>query len=380
MKILLAPDSFKDSLPALAVCEALRAGILAASPNAEVLLFPLADGGEGTVDILHWHLGGEMVTVKVHDPLFRPVEARFLFHPKIGGSRLAFVEMAQASGLELVAETERNPLKTSSFGTGELMREAMRWGAEKLYLTIGGSATNDAGMGMAVALGWQFLDEKGVALAPIGENLSRVAKLVAPIDGWPASQYPVQVQVLCDVDNPLFGPKGAAQVFAPQKGADSASVQILDEGLNHFSQVVCQTIGQDLAQHKGAGAAGGLGFGAMAFLGATMRPGASTILQLTGFEAVAQKMELVITGEGRLDGQTANGKLVGSLAAVASKLGVPVVAICGSVEASAAEVETMGLTSAVQLREMGEPLIESISRTAVRLQQAAYNVLKTMQL
>jgi glycerate kinase len=380
MRILLAPDSFKDSLSALAVCEAIKAGILAASPNEEVRLFPLADGGEGTVDILHWHLGGEKIGMQVHDPLFRPVGARFFLYPKASGKKIAFVEMAQASGLQLLTAEERNPLKTSTFGTGELVLEAIRRGATELYLTIGGSATNDAGMGMAAAMGWQFLDENGVELRPIGENLGLVAKVQAPSTNLAPSVSLPNIQVLCDVDNPLFGPNGAAHVFAPQKGAGKATVQRLDEGLRQFSKAATQALGHDFAQQKGAGAAGGLGFGAMAFLGAKMAPGADTVMQLTGFEAVAQQMDLIITGEGKLDAQTGSGKLVSSLAKTARKLGVPVGAICGSVEASEAELQAMGLSFAVQLKKTGEPLSKSIAKTAERLHEAAHNVLKTMQL
>lgn len=354
----------------------MSAGILAASPNEEVRLFPLADGGEGTVDILHWHLGGEKIAIQAHDPLFRPVGARFFLFPHQGGGKVAFLEMAQASGLQLLSAEERNPLKTSTFGTGELVLEAIRRGATELYLAIGGSATNDAGMGMAAAMGWRFLDENGVGLRPIGENLGHVAKVQAPSTNL---VLPV-VHVLCDVDNPLFGPNGAAQVFAPQKGANKEAVQRLDEGLRHFSELVSLAIGRDFAQQKGAGAAGGLGFGAMAFLGATMAPGADTVMQLTGFEEVATQMDWIITGEGKLDAQTGSGKLVSRLAATARKLGVPVGAICGNIVASEKDLQALGLSFAIQLKKTREPLSRSIAQTAERLREAAYNVLKTMQL
>lgn len=336
-----------------------------------VQIFPLSDGGEGTAKVLNWHLGGELVGVAVNDPLFRPVVAHYFSFGK-----MAFVEMAQASGLQLLRQEERNPLKTSTFGTGELVLDAIRRGVSEIYLAIGGSATNDAGMGMAAALGWRFFAKNGIELAPIGENLGKVYRLEPP-DALPPNP---QFTVLCDVTNPLYGPTGASQVFAPQKGADATAVQLLDDGLKHFSTVVAQTFGKDFSQKAGAGAAGGLGFGAMAFLGAVVRSGASTIMELVGFEEVIENMDLVITGEGKLDGQTSRGKLVGAVCEKANAAGVPVVAICGEVEATQAEVVALGLKQAIGMRLPGEPLANSIARTTIALEDSAYNLLKTMQL
>lgn len=376
MKILIAPDSFKDALPALKVCEAIQRGILTASPNAEVRLFPLADGGEGTAEVLAWHMGGEMKECEVNDPLFRPVRAQFFLLPKGASGKMAFVEMAQASGLQLLSPTERNPLKTSTFGTGELILEAMRHGATEIYLAIGGSATNDAGMGMAAALGWRFLDELGAELEPVGGNLSRVVSLKPPS---PDLSLP-KITVLSDVTNPLFGPTGAAQVFAPQKGADAVAVKSLDDGLRHFSAIVEKWTGQDFSQEKSAGAAGGLGFGALAFLAASIQPGAETLMELLDFEAVASKMDLIATGEGKLDSQTAGGKLLSAVGAVSKITKVPTIAICGKLEADAESVSAMGFQLAVQLQKPDEPLAHSLAKTAERLEQVAHNVLKTILL
>ena len=380
MKILIAPDSFKDALTAPAACEAIRRGVLRALPMAEVQLFPLADGGEGTAAVLAWHLGGELVQVTVSDPLLRPVEAQYF---RFG--EMAFVEMAQASGLQRLGLCERNPLKTSTFGTGELILDALKKGARHIHLAIGGSATNDAGMGMAAALGWRFLAKNGAELAPIGENLAKVYRLVPP-DALPnflvipEGNANPQFTVLCDVTNPLHGPQGAAHVFAKQKGADEAAVAMLDEGLRRFSGVVAAALGHDFSQQPGAGAAGGLGFGAMAFLGAAVRPGAAAVMELVGFEEVVKKADLVITGEGRLDGQTRHGKLVAVICQKAKMAGVPVVAICGAVDATDAEVAALGLAKAVQLRLPGETLAASLSRTQNALAEMASNILKTMQL
>lgn len=376
MKILIAPDSFKDALPALKVCEAIRRGILAAAPNAEVRLFPLADGGEGTAEVLAWHLGGEMKECEVNDPLFRPVRAQFFLLPKGASDKMAFVEMAQASGLQLLLPTERNPLKTSTFGTGELILEAMRHGATEIYLAIGGSATNDAGTGMAAALGWRFLDELGAELEPVGGNLSRVVSLKPPSHDLSLPK----ITVLSDVTNPLFGRTGAAHVFAPQKGADAVAVKSLDDGLRHFSTIIGKWTGWDFSQEKSAGAAGGLGFGALAFLTASIQPGAETLMELLDFEAVASKMDLIVTGEGKLDSQTASGKLLSAVGAVSKKTKVPAIAICGKLEADVDSVSAMGLRLAVELQKPGEPLANSLAKTAERLELAAHNVLKTLLL
>lgn len=375
MNILVAPDSFKDALPALEVCKAIEHGLLRSLPAATVKLFPMADGGEGTAEVLAWHLSGRLVEVQVSDPLFRPIKAQYFSFGK-----MVFVEMAQASGLQKLGVGERNPLKTSTFGTGELLGHAIQSNAEAVYLAIGGSATNDAGMGMAAALGWRFLDENGQVLLPIGENLSRVKTILPP----PAESLLTSKQVvwtlLCDVAAPLCGPNGAAHVYARQKGADDAAIAQLEIGLQHFSEVVEKTLGKDFSQVPGAGAAGGLGFGAMAFLGANFQSGAETIMQLTDFEEHVGKTDLIITGEGRLDGQTGQGKLVATICRKAKARGVPVIAICGEVTASETELVELGLLKAVQIKEPDEPLAKAIARTATALEQLAYNVLKTTQL
>lgn len=375
MNILVAPDSFKDALPALEVCKAIERGLLRSLPAATVQLFPMADGGEGTAEVLAWHLSGRLVEVQVSDPLFRPIEAQYFSFGK-----MVFVEMAEASGLQKLGVGERNPLKTSTFGTGELLGHAIQSNAEAVYLAIGGSATNDAGMGMAAALGWRFLDENGQVLLPIGENLSRVKTILPPPAELLLTSKQVAWTVLCDVDAPLCGPNGAAHVYARQKGADDAAIAQLEIGLQHYSEVVEKTLGKDFSQVPGAGAAGGLGFGAMAFLSANFQSGAETIMQLTDFEELVGKTDLIITGEGRLDGQTGQGKLVATICRKAKAHGVPVIAICGEVTASETELVELGLLKAVQIKEPDEPLAKAIARTATALEQLAYNVLKTTQL
>lgn len=377
MKVLIAPDSFKDALPAIQVCEAIQRGVVRALPEAQVQIFPLADGGEGTAAVLNWHLGGEMVKLEVSDPLFRPTQAQYLSMQKKAGHSLAYVEMAEASGLQLLHPAERNPLKTSTYGTGELIKEALKCGANELYLAIGGSATNDAGMGMAAALGWQFFDENGQPLLPTGENLIKVHSILAPPHLHSIS---VPTTVLCDVTNPLCGPNGAAHVFARQKGANDAAVQQLDAGLRHFSDVVAQAIGRYFSQEPGSGAAGGLGFGAMAFLNASVRSGAETIMDIVGFDEALKTADIVITGEGKLDGQTRHGKMVATVGQKARTAGVPVVAICGVVDATAEALDEMGILKAMQLKNQGESLQSSISRTGTALEKAAELILKAIML
>lgn len=376
MKILIAPDSFKEALPALEVCKAIERGLRKANPEIEARLFPLADGGEGTTEVVAWHLKGKMIPLKTVDPLLRPVEAHY-FLSACGTT--AFIEMAQASGLQLLKPGERNPLKTSTYGVGEMLLDAWRRGAAKIYLAIGGSATNDAGMGMAAALGWRFLSKSQKELLPIGENLQQVNALEPPAPQSLPSQPP-QHLVLCDVSNPLFGPTGAAWIYARQKGAGKAAIARLDEGLRHFSKKLEGQFGRDFSQIPGAGAAGGMGAGAMAFLSASLQPGIETLMELTGFEAALKGASLVLTGEGRLDGQTLHGKLIHGICKKASACGVPVVALCGALEASPEEVEAIGLQAAFSVLQKPQSLAEAIRSTKRGLEQLSFNVLKILHL
>lgn len=367
MRILLAPDAFKDALPAMAVAEAMEAGIRLADPDAEVTLFPLADGGEGTFDVLQQHFQASIRAMQVQDPLFRPVTARYGLSKD---GQTAFLEMAQASGLQLLAPEARNPLKTTSFGTGEMIRDALDQGVSQLILGIGGSATNDAGMGMAAALGWQFLDKNGKPLTPIGENLSKVDKIAPPS---PKYRFPAKVQVICDVDNPLFGPSGAAHTYARQKGADAEGIAYLDEGLRHFSQILEATFGKTPAAAKGAGAAGGLGAACLSFLNAELKPGIELVMQLTGFEAVVKKSDWILTGEGKIDDQTLHGKLIQGISTLARRHGVPVTAFCGTLAASPQAIQALGLAGAFSILDRPCILSEALPETRESLEMAVFN-------
>lgn len=371
MKVLIACDSFKDALSAMEVCQAIENGLKMGIADIETIRFPLADGGEGTAEILTYHSQGMIRTIVVNDPLSRPVKASYGIS-KDGTT--AFIEMAAASGLPLLKPEERRAALTSTFGTGELVLDAIAQGARSIFLGIGGSATNDVGMGMAQALGYRFLDREGKELQGTGENLIRVAEITAPENPLPAD---LKVNVICDVDNPLYGPKGAAFVYAPQKGASSETVKQLDEGLQHFSQILQAHFKKDFALIPGAGAAGGLGAGAMAFLGAQLQAGISTVLAYTNIDQYLPQVDLIITGEGKLDHQTLHGKLIHGICQKAAQFKVPVVALCGTLTAKPHQIKSIGLRAAFSIMEKPRSLAEAISDTACLLEETSFNLIRS---
>lgn len=326
MKIIIAPDSFKGSLTALEVCEAAREGVLRARPGATVVTVPMADGGEGTVQSLVDATGGRLVTERVTGPLGEPVDAAY---GMLGDGRTAVIEMAAASGLPLVPPELRNPLHTTTRGTGDLIRAALDAGAEKLIVGIGGSATTDGGLGMAAALGARFLDETGQEVQPTGAGLLKLARI--DLADFDPRVRAAKIRVACDVDNPLYGPRGAAAVYGPQKGATPEIVAQLDEGLQRLAGVIERDLGLEIAELAGAGAAGGLGAGLLAFCGATLEPGVRIVIDTVGLREKMRGGDLCLTGEGRIDYQTAFGKTCMGVAEVAKEAGVPVVAFGGSV-------------------------------------------------
>lgn len=327
-RIVVASDSFKGSLTSPQVAEAVEMGILDVFPSCEVVRLNVADGGEGTMDALAEALGGRKVTVQVHDPLGRSVMAGYAI---LEDGLTAVVEMSAASGLTLLEPDERNPLETSTSGTGELVADALRRGCRKLLMGIGGSATNDAGMGMLSALGVRFLDAGGNVLEGVGRNMAEVEDI--DVTGLLPEVFESEFIVACDVDSPFCGPLGAAYVFAPQKGADAQMVMSLDRGMSHLAEVMFRTTGRDMVQVPGAGAAGGLGGAFLAFLDARLERGADMVLDALCFEDIIEGADLVITGEGRIDGQTMTGKTPYAVLKRASACGVPVIAVAGSADA-----------------------------------------------
>lgn len=368
MKILLAPDKFRGSLTAAEVCEAMSEGIRKAIPHAEILAIPMADGGEGTAEILTHNVGGQMHSVSVSDPLGRKIMAELGLS---ADGKTAYLEMAAASGLRLLQPHERNPLQTSTFGTGELIQEALNKGAQQLILGIGGSATTDGGVGMAAALGWRFEDKSGQNLVPNGGNLRQIQKIIPPAD------FPyIDIQVACDVTAPLYGPTGAAYVYAPQKGADAEMVAQLDEGLKHIATLIQRDFGVDLAQVAGTGAAGGLGFGLLFFLNATLKEGVKIVMEQTHFEKKLLGVDFVVTGEGKMDAQTLQGKLIAGIANAAQHNGIPVVALCGTLLISPEEVQRIGLSYATSIINRPMTLDEAIAYAHQGVSDSAYQLVK----
>ncbi len=356
MKIVLAPDSFKGSLTAAAVCTAMAEGIRRFLPDAEIVSVPMADGGEGTVQSLVDATDGSFVTETVSGPLGEPVEARFGI---LGDGVTAVIEMAAASGLPLVPEERRDPSKTTTYGTGELIEAALERGCRTIIVGIGGSATTDAGAGMAQALGAKLLDGDGNELVCgcSGGGLAQLASIdLSRLDPRIAD---TTFRVACDVDNPLYGERGAAHIYGPQKGADAEMVEQLDAALRNFAGVVERDLKIDVAEIPGAGGAGGIGAGLVAFCGARLEPGVDIVLEAIDLLGKAEGADLIITGEGAINYQTAFGKAPSGAVRVAEQIGCPNIVIAGGVD-----------LDANQLHQEGFGPLFSICNTALTLQEA----------
>ena len=327
MKLVAAPNALKGSCSASAAAAALAAGARRAAPGAEVVEVPVADGGDGLLEVAVQVLGAERVPVAVTGPRFTPLAAEFGWLPR---ARTAIVELALASGLARLPPAQRDPCATTSLGTGELMRRALDLGAETLIVGLGGSATNDGGIGMAQALGYRLLDASGAPVEPVGGALARIARIdPAGVDPRLAR---VRVEAVCDVDNPLLGARGAAAVYGPQKGAGAGAIARLDAGLARLAAVLERDLGVAVAEVPGAGAAGGLGAGLLAFCEAALRPGAEVVLDLIGFDRHLDGADLVLTAEGRIDAQSGSGKAPGAVAARARRRALPCIAIAGGLD------------------------------------------------
>lgn len=372
---LVAMDSFKDALSSEQACTAVATGLLQGQPNLTVTTFPLADGGEGTARLLTKATGGDWHTAVVEDPLRRDITAGFGIS---SDQQVAYIDLAEASGLHHLKAEERNPLKTTTYGTGQLIKLALDAGVRRIVLGLGGSATNDGGMGMASALGFILTDAHGRVVEPTGEQLGRVAA----IDASHADPRIRQTEFLaaCDVDNPLYGPKGAAIVYGPQKGADARSVVMLDEGLKKYSQYLSALAGGSNPSYlPGAGAAGGMGAAVLVYLNARLVPGATLFFDCTGFETVLSRSSLVITGEGRIDSQTLHGKVVRAVADMARLKGIPVIGLCGQLDGDLAMVRKIGLQAAFSISRRPSILSESLASTAEDLASTAANLSSLLQ-
>ncbi len=367
MKFIIAPDKFKGSLTASAVCNAVEHGVKQFDANIDIVKIPLADGGEGTLNIFESYSDYHRISVIVTDPLFRPIEASYLLN-----KTTAYIEMSAASGLQLLKENERNCLYTSTYGTGELILDACNKGAEEIFLFVGGSATNDAGMGMAAALGYQFLDKQGIVLKPIGENLTNVYAIKN--HDLKISLAKTKFTVVCDVKNPLHGKDGAAHVYAKQKGADTQAIKLLDEGLENFAFIIEKTTKKQVANVEGGGAAGGIAAGAIAFLNANIKPGIATILDIVNFKNQLKNTDLVITGEGKIDAQTLAGKVVYGVAEICKKNDIPVIAVTGNLTIQEDKLSKIGVGKVYSLTNGHNTTQEAITNAKELLEKIAFKL------
>jgi glycerate kinase len=373
MKIVIAPDSLKESLSAAEAARAIERGVLAACPSAETVRVPVADGGEGTTEALVKATGGEFRTARVTGPLRRPVEARW---GVLGDGRTAVIEMAQASGLELLRPDERDPMRTTTRGTGELIRCALKEGVDRLIIGIGGSATVDGGTGMGRALGVRFLAAGGREIAECcGGRLGDIERI--ELDGRERRVGEAEFVVASDVTNPLTGPDGAARVYGPQKGATPPEVEELEAGLENLARVIEECLGEGVAELPGAGAAGGLGAGLVAFCGAKLQSGVKTVIEAVHLRERIDGADLVITAEGRLDRQSAFGKATAGVVEAARDGGKPAIALAGALGEGYGELREAGLTAAFCVADRPMDLDTAMERAAEMLERSAEEVVRT---
>jgi glycerate kinase len=374
VKIVIAPQAFKGSLDAFHVAQAISRGTRQIFPEAELLMLPVADGGEGTVRALVQASGGRTVTTRVSGPLEHPVSATWGL---LGDGETAVIEMAAASGLPLIRRDQRNPMRTTSYGTGELIRHALDHGVHKLIVGIGGSATNDGGAGMAQALGAAFLDASGQHLRLGGGKLRYLDRI--DISGLDPRLRDLQVLVACDVNNVLVGPNGASHVYGPQKGADAAMVEELDHALAKYADIVRRDVGTDVRDEPGAGAAGGMGAGLLAFLNARLKPGVEIVFEALQLESRLRGADLVITGEGRMDEQDLYGKAPMEVAKLAHRMDIPCIAVVGSTGRDYHVVYDHGLDAVIGTVNRPMPIDRAVTESARLIAEAAMRACRLLR-
>lgn len=370
-KILVVSDSFKGTISSVEICAIVTEEARRFFPACEVVGLPVADGGEGTVDSFLECLSGEKVFLEVAGPNF---ERRSAFYGRFGET--AIIEMAAAAGLPLVDDAAKDPSRTTTYGVGELMRHALERGAKRIILGLGGSATNDGGCGAAAALGARFLDENGESFVPVGGTLSRIANI--DLTQTKRLLEGVTVVAMCDIDNPMHGTRGAAYVFAPQKGADDDMVRLLDGELVALDQTISRTLGIETANLPGAGAAGAMGAGVVAFFGAQLKPGIETVLDTVGFDERVAGADFVVTGEGKLDSQSLRGKVVIGVARRAKRAGVPVVAIVGDIGDDIDEAYEAGVTAVFSTNRLAIPFSAAKPRSKRDYRAAVNNIMRLL--
>lgn len=375
MKIVIAPDSYKESLSALEVATAIESGFREIFPTAEYVKLPVADGGEGTVEAMVAATCGRIVNVAVKGPLGEAVEG---FYGLSGDEQCAFIEMAAASGLELVPAAQRDPLVTTSWGTGELIRHALDSGVKHIIIGIGGSATNDGGAGMVQALGAKLLDKQGQQIGPGGAALETLASIdVRELDKRLAD---CRIEVACDVTNPLTGKEGASAIFGPQKGATPKMIARLDQALGHYAKLIARDLDVEVLNLAGGGAAGGMGAGLFAFCGAELRRGIEIVTEALSLDAHVADAHLVITGEGRIDSQTINGKVPVGVASVAKRYNVPVIGIAGSLTADVGVVHDHGIDAVFSVIYKICSLDDALANAGENVRMAARNIAAVLKI
>lgn len=373
-KIIVAPDSFKECMSAIEASAIMKKIINKVDPNIQVEMLPMADGGEGTLDLLVSALSGKLIEQEVTDPIGNKVRSKFGIS---GDRKTAVVEMAEASGFHLVEKSRRNPLWTTTYGTGQLIKASLEYPLEELIVTIGGSATNDAGVGMLQALGAKIVDKDNCELAFGGGELGKVASIdFSELDPRLKS---IKIKVACDVDNLLVGARGATQVFARQKGANEEMVEILEKNMRHFASIVKEQLAIDINQIPGAGAAGGLG-GALLLLGGVLQSGIDLVLDTVQFDKTIQKADFILTGEGKIDSQTPQGKVISGITKRASKYNIPVLAFAGSVQQGYEALYDQGLTGAYSITQKPGSLTEALEKGKENLASTVENIVRLISL
>ena len=374
MKIVIAPDSFKECLSAQEVAANIAVGIRKVAPNAEIFEIPISDGGEGVLEALLNGVGGQRIAISVLDPLMRPIKAEYGI---LNDSKTAVIEMAKASGLELLKEHEKNPLLTSTFGTGQLIRDALDRGCTKIVIGIGGSATNDGGVGMVRALGGKFLNDKGMEIKEGGGNLRELYTM--DLSNFDTRIQNCEVVVACDVSNPLTGAHGASMVYGGQKGGSRKDLELLDTNLGHYANKIKDTLGMDISKTPGAGAAGGTGAGLLAFLNGKLVNGIELILQTLKVEETIKRADLVFTGEGKIDEQTLHGKTISGIALMAQKHEVPVIVVTGKIGEGIEGLYDIGVSAVYSIVNRPMALKEAMDQAPGLIQDCAKNIILTIK-
>ncbi len=373
MRFLLIPDKFKGSLTALEVIDAITEGILESQPSARFDHILASDGGDGFLDAVRNYLEVDEITIDTLDPLGRPIQAPYLYDKQ---KQTAYLELAAASGLVLLKEEERDAMRTSTRGSGIQIQHAIANGARKIFLGLGGSATNDGGMGMATVMGFKFLDQNGRLLEPTGVNLAAVQSIDESEVHYALSE--ISFYAINDVNNPLFGPEGAAHVYAKQKGADENEIKLLDHGLEQLHKTVTLALRKDVADQPGSGAAGGSAYGLKAFFGAGYISGIDFILNLAGADHLleSEKIDYIITGEGRIDDQTLHGKLISGVLELGQRFEVPVMAVCGMLDTDPAVLKKQGLKEILEVRDPEKPLSYNMENAFMLVKKALSDFFK----